>query len=413
VSDLWARTIAHADMDAFYAAIEQLDDPTLRGKPVIVGPKSSRGVVLTASYEARPYRVGSAMPMAVARQRCPEAIVVPPRFDRYREVSLQVMKAFHDFSPYVEAISLDEAFLDMTGAGQLLGAPERWGPRLKNAVREATNGLTVSVGISTTKYVAKVASGYVKPDGLTIVPPDQAIEWLAPKPVAALWGAGPKAQQRLDELGLKTIGDVTRFGAAQLEAALGKLGRHFYELAHARDPRSVHGSRPAKSVSSERTLTVDVDSMAQIRLYVRQAASVVARRLRNKAETACGVRVKLKTHDFRILTRQRQLRRASSSTDVIYRTAEALLRDFDDPGPFRLVGVAAFDIRAPGTAQLDLIDDSSAKAKRLDEVLDRVEQRFGPGAVQRAGELLNRTVFDEHPNPDYLIPDRRDPDEPQ
>ena len=171
----WPRIVAHADMDAFYAAIEQLDDPVLRGKPVLVGPPSDRGVVLTASYEARPYGVGSAMPMARARRMCPNAVIIPPRFDRYQEVSKTIMQVFGNFSPDVEALSLDEAFLEMTGTEQLFGDPASIGRRLKDAVREATGGLTASVGLSGTKYVAKVASACQKPDGLTVVPPSNTL----------------------------------------------------------------------------------------------------------------------------------------------------------------------------------------------------------------------------------------------
>jgi len=180
----WPRVIVHADMDAFYAAIEQLDDPALRGRPLLIGPPSARGVVLTASYEARPFGVGSAMPMARARKLCPQALVVPPRFERYQEVSATIMRLFGEFSPHVEPLSLDEAFLDMTGSERLFGSPEQIGLRLKRAVRDATGGLAVSVGISGTKYVAKVASGHGKPDGLTIVAPADAAAWLAPQPVS-------------------------------------------------------------------------------------------------------------------------------------------------------------------------------------------------------------------------------------
>lgn len=404
MSDHWPRTIVHADMDAFYAAVEQLDNPELRGRPVLVGPRGMRGVVLTASYEARPAKVGSAMPMALARQRCPEAIVVPPRFDRYREVSKRIMRIFDEFSPRVEAISLDEAFLDMTGAAYLFGPPEALGRKLKEAVKEATNGLTASVGVSGTKYVAKVASGFAKPDGLTIVAPERARDWLAPQSVSVLWGAGPKTQARLLELGLRTVGDLDQFGADRLESALGKAGRHFFELAQGRDPRPVVGARVAKSISSERTLTVDVSSKAQIQFYLRQAANVVARRLRQKTEAAFGVRVKLKTHDFRLLTRQRQLQEATSESDTIYQVAQSLLQEFDDTGPFRLVGVAAFNIdtRATDSGQLDLLAPESDRAKRLDAVLDQLEDRFGPGTVQRAGALLNQTVFSDDLNLDYL-----------
>ena len=224
----WPRVVAHADMDAFYAAIEQLDDPMLRGRPILVGPPSNRGVVLTASYEARPYKVGSAMPMARARQLCPAALVVPPRFERYQQVSKIIMSVFGNFSPDVEALSLDEAFLDMTGTEKLFGTPSQIGNRLKDAIREATGGLTASVGLSGTKYVAKVASGYRKPDGLTVVPPAQARAWLAPLPVSSLWGAGPKTETRLRALGLQTIGDVATCNPEFLTRALGSAGAHFH-----------------------------------------------------------------------------------------------------------------------------------------------------------------------------------------
>jgi DNA polymerase-4 len=226
-------------MDAFYAAIEQLDDPTLRGRPVLVGPPSSRGVVLTASYEARPYSVGSAMPMARARRLCPDAVIVPPRFDRYQEVSATIMEVFSNFSPDVEALSLDEAFLDMTGSEQLFGDPESMGRQLKSAIRDVTGGLTASVGLSASKYVAKVASAFQKPDGLTVVPPEDATAWLAPLPVSRLWGAGPKTQRRLHDLGLYTIGDVASADVRFLSAKLGRAGTHFHTLAQADDPRPV------------------------------------------------------------------------------------------------------------------------------------------------------------------------------
>lgn len=397
----WPRVIVHADMDAFYAAIEQLDDPKLRGKPVLVGPKSQRGVVLTASYEARPAKVGSAMPMAIARRRCPDAIVVPPRFERYQEVSRIVMQTFADFSPDVEPISLDEAFLDMTGAEGIFGRPEAIGNKIRNAVSEATHGLTVSVGVSGTKYVAKVASGHRKPDGLTVVPPAEAKDWLASQPVGVLWGAGPKMQARLAEIGIGTIGDVAAFGRERLEAALGKAGRHFFELSQGVDPRPVESARRAKSISSERTLTADLDA-ADLGPYVRQAADIVARRLRDKNQGARGVRLKLKTHDFRILTRQRHLGEPTSASTVIEETARSLMREADDPGPFRLIGVAAFDIgTAEAAGQLDLIAGQSSD-RRLDAALDALHKKFGPRAVQRASELRSRTIFSDDVNLDYL-----------
>ncbi len=402
----WRRVIAHADMDAFYASIEQLDDPELIGKPLLVGPRSNRGVVLTASYEARPFGVGSAMPMARARKLCPQAIVVPPRFERYKAISKRVMRVFGDFSPAVEALSLDEAFLDVTGAEHIFGDPEAIGSRLKDAIREATGGLTASVGISATKYVAKVASGHDKPDGLTVVPPTQARQWLAPQPVARLWGAGPKSQQRLAELGLGTIGDVAAADPRWLESQLGKAGSHFHQLAHARDPRPVAASRAARSIGSERTLTLDVKSPTEIAFQLRRAADSVGRRLRRHGYVANGVRVKLKRSDFRLLTRQRRLAEPTDLTEDLYATAIALLPEFGDPGPFRLIGIAAYDLEERIIArQLDLPMGEGSRSRRLDAVLDELDKRFGPGAVRRAGDLVRQSPIGPEVNLDFMLDD--------
>jgi DNA polymerase-4 len=387
VNDAWPRLIAHADMDAFYASIEQLDAPALRGRPVLVGPDSERGVVLTASYEARPFGVGSAMPMAWARRRCPQALIVPPRFDRYQAVSADIMRVFEDFSPRVEALSLDEAFLDLSGSGRVLGDPASIGRRLKEAVREATGGLSVSVGMSATKYVAKVASGYRKPDGLTIVPPERAEAWLAPLPVAALWGVGTKTEKRLKALGLETIGAVARAEPARLVAALGEAGRRFFELAHARDPRPVISGRAAKSIGSERTFSEDISDAAELALQLRRAAEIVGRRLRRKRYRAGGVRVKLKTADFRVLTRQRSLPRPTDSTACLAEEACALLAELVGQGPFRLVGLSAYGLEEPDRqedTQMTLLNTNEARNRRLERTLDELAERFGQGVVQRA-----------------------------
>jgi len=384
----WPRIIAHADMDAFYAAIEQLDDPALRGRPILVGPPSSRGVVLTASYEARPYGVGSAMPMAKARRLCPTAAIIPPRFDRYQEVSRTIMEVFGNFSPDVEALSLDEAFLDMTGSEQLFGGPESIGRRLKDAVREATGGLTASVGISATKYVAKVASACRKPDGLTVVPPEEAKAWLAPLPVAWLWGAGPKTQARLHHLGLQTIGEVARADPKFLFAKLGSAGLHFHTLAQAEDPRPVLGRRNSKSIGSEHTLDRDVCEKTDIKLHLHRSADTIGRRLRKKSYMAFGVSVKLKTTDFQLLTRQHRLSEPTDVTERLYSVGVELLNEFNHPGPFRLVGMAAYDlVGINDQIQLDLFG-TFARRRRLDEAIDRLAERFGPDAVHRANDLI-------------------------
>ncbi|MCB1692794.1 MAG: DNA polymerase IV, partial [Pseudomonadales bacterium] len=286
--DAWPRIVVHADMDAFYAAVEQLDNPSLRGKPILVGPNSYRGVVLTASYEARKYRVGSAMPVAEARRRCPQAIMVEPRFERYVEISRQVMDIFGDFSPKVEALSLDEAFLEMTGAAHIFGSPIEMGRKIKQAVKSAT-GLDVSVGISGTKYVAKVASAHEKPDGLTVVPQALAPAWLAPLPVTRLWGVGRKTAPRLLDLGLATIGDVARADPAFLVRHLGGSGRHFFDLANAQDPRDVQRGRASKSIGSDRTLSRDISDPEEILRHLRRSAERIARRVREKGYVARGV----------------------------------------------------------------------------------------------------------------------------
>ena len=244
-------------MDAFYAAVEQLDRPELRGKALLVGGTGPRGVVSTASYEARPFGVGSAMPMALARRRCPHAIVLPPRFERYRAVSKVVMEALGTFSPLVEPLSLDEAFVDMTGCEALFGSPRAMGETIRRAVFEATQ-LTVSVGISATKYVAKVASDARKPDGLTVVAPDEVAGFLHPLPIDRLWGVGARTCAGLRARGLDTIGDVAATPPDDLERWFGSLGTHVHALAHGRDDRAVIPERDAKSIGSENTLDTDI-----------------------------------------------------------------------------------------------------------------------------------------------------------
>ncbi len=387
----WPRIVLHADMDAFYAAVEQMDDPTLRGRPILVGSPSARGVVLTASYEARPFGVGSAMPMARARKLCPEALIVPPRFERYREISAAVMHTFGDFSPDVEAISLDEAFLDMSGAENIFGPPEAMGRKLKDAVREVTGGLNVTVGISGTKYVAKVASGYRKPDGLTVVPQSEAKAWLAPLPVSYLWGVGKKTEPRLLRIGLRTIGDVASADPKWLQRELGRAGAHYYSLANAEDPRSVEGHRSSKSIGSEVTLARDIFIGDEMKRHLRRSADEIGRRLRRKHYVARGVRVKLKTADFQLLTRQHRLTRGTDVADEFYRIGVSLLSEFGHRGPFRLVGMAAYDIeREQQKEQTDLFAPGGERRRKLEVAMDNLSERFGAGVVRTASDLTDR-----------------------
>ena len=399
---VWPRIVAHADMDAFYAAIEQLDDASLRGRPLLVGPPSARGVVLTASYEARPYGVGSAMPMAKARRMCPNAVIIPPRFDRYQEVSATIMRVFSDFSPDVEALSLDEAFLDMTGSEQLFGDPESIGRRLKAAIRDATGGLTASLGLSVTKYVAKVASAFQKPDGLTVVPPEEAKAWLAPLPVSWLWGAGPKTQARLHQLGLHTIGDVAHADPRFLSTKLGSAGVHFHTLAQAEDPRAVIGRRASKSIGSEHTLDVDVLDKADIKFHLRRSADTIGRRLRKKNYVAFGVGIKLKTTEFQILTRRHRLSEPTDVAERLYSVGVDLLNHIHHHGPFRLIGLVAYDlVDIDDVVQLDLFS-TLARQRKLEVAIDGLAERFGTNVVYRADDLNKPAGIRLAPTLDFL-----------
>lgn len=399
----WPTIVAHADMDAFYAAVEQLDEPSLRGRPVLVGPRSGRGVVLTASYEARPYGVGSAMPMARALRLCPGAVVVPPRFERYEAVSRRLMATLADFSPRVEALSLDEAFVDMTGSEHLFGPPGRMAERIRAAILEAT-GLPASVGVSATKYVAKVASAAAKPHGVEIVPPERAAAWLAPMPVSRLWGAGPVTAERLRAAGFERIGDIAAAEPARLETILGRAWPHFRDLALGRDPRPVAQRRSARSIGSDRTLGRDVRRREDIVRHLTDAAHRIGRRLRRKGCLAEGVRLRLKTTDFRLLTRQRRILPTDTAGDLLD-GAVSMLDGLMPAAPFRLVGLAAFDLGSgAGASQLELFD-GTARHRRLEVVMDAVADRFGDGALRRGRDLSGAVVVASSPNLDGVTGD--------
>lgn len=379
----------HADMDAFFAAVEQLDHPELRGKPLLVGGTGRRGVVSTASYEARPFGCHSAMPMAEARRLCPHAVVLPPNFKRYQEISESVMAVFSRYSPLVEPLSLDEAFLDMTGAEGLFGTPEEMGQLIRADVKEATGGLTVSAGVAASKFVAKVASDYKKPNGLTLVPPGTETEFLWPMPVTRLWGVGPKTAEQLRRTGLKTIGEVARTREEDLVRRLGELGSHIYKLAWARDERPVVPDRDAKSIGAEITLDQDVTGAAQILVHVRSSAARVARQLRREGLLAGGVRVKLKTHFFQIWTRQAPMETPTDSERDLLRAAQALLEHFDLRVPMRLVGITAYDLRLTGSRplQVGLFEAADRERHRqLDQTLDALKERFGEEAIRWGGD---------------------------
>tara|TARA_Y100000031_G_scaffold90577_1_gene99694 strand:- start:2316 stop:3359 length:1044 start_codon:yes stop_codon:yes gene_type:complete len=339
--------------------------------------------------------------MAQALKRCPHAEVVPPRFERYTEVSAAIMDVFCDFSPRVEPLSLDEAFIDMTGAQHIFGPPQDMGHAIKSAIFEATGGLTISVGIAETKHVAKVASAANKPNGLTVIAPGTARAWLAPQPVNRLWGVGPKTETRLRALGYHMIDDIACADPDQLSEDLGQSGRHLWDLSRARDPRHVETRRTARSMGSERTLSVDVSDPIQIRHYLQRSADRLARRLRSKGRSAGGVRVRLKTTDFQLLSRQCVLPAPTDTAADLHRYACSILDRFDHPGPYRLVGMAVFDLHeANQPVQMGLLANERKRA--LEVVLDSVCEKFGTTSLQRARDLDSGTVQATTPDLDFI-----------
>ncbi len=332
--------ILHADFDAFYASVEQLDDPDLRGRPVVVGGRpEDRGVVAAASYEARRYGVRSAMPMRTAMHRCPHAVRVNARFDRYREVSRRVMDIFRDITPLVEALSLDEAYLDVTDQVTPASPPRDIAARLKERVKTEL-GLTISVGVAGSKSVAKIASDLDKPDGLTVVPPGSEREFLAPLSVDKLWGIGPKTTERLAAEGIRTVRDLASKPDAWFGARFGKNAPHVRDLALGEDDRSVVVEHVRKSVSAETTLSQDTDDPELLSDLVGRLSTRVARHLSNRDMRGRTVKLKLRLSDFTTFTRQKTLPSPIQSTEELSREAGDLLRAELLPGSlFRLVGV--------------------------------------------------------------------------
>jgi DNA polymerase-4 len=383
-------TIVHADMDAFYAAVEQRDHPGLRGQPVIVGGASPRGVVLTASYEARVYGVHSAMPGVHARRLCPQGVFVPPRMRRYAEVARQIRGVFEEFTPLVEPLSLDEAFLDVTASLRLFGSAAAIGRRLKQRVREVTD-LAVSVGIGPTKMIAKIASGLCKPDGLLEVPGDQAAAFLRPLPVSQLWGVGPTMQAALGRAGITTIGALADAAPETLERRFGKLGRVLGALAQGHDGRVVHADRQRKSYGEEQTFDRDLRDGERLRRTITAHAEAVARRLRADGCRGRTVTLKLKLAQrigpgkYPVLTRRVTLPAPVDDGKTIAEAALALWRAVQAGRTVRLIGVSVGGIEGDG-GQLPLFGRGEAQRRAaLNTAVDQLAARFGRNIVSRGG----------------------------
>jgi DNA polymerase-4 len=388
------RTILHADMDAFYAAIEQRDHPELRGKPVIVGGAGPRQVVSTASYEARKFGVRSAMPGVRAKQLCPHGVFVAPRMDAYEAVSAQVRAVFDRYTDLVEPLSLDEAFLDVTGSRALFGDGPTIAARIKDEVRAATQ-LTVSVGVATSKYVAKVASDLDKPDGLVVVAPGDERAFLAPLPVARLWGVGPATQQQLERAGLRLIGDVQSRSERDLVAAFGaSLGEHLHVLANGLDARPVESERDAKSLGHELTFAEDLTTDDEAHGVLLQLAELVGRRLRRHGLRGGVVRLKLRYGDFTTFTRQRAVPATDDDMVLAGVARELLDANWDRARGVRLLGVTAAALAPAGVpAQRTLFDGNPRKRGSLLQAMDAIRDRHGDEAVRRAGERRRTTPF--------------------
>jgi DNA polymerase-4 len=385
-------------MDAFYASVEQRDDPALRGRPVIVGGHPRRGVVLAASYEVRPFGVRSAMPMARAVQLAPGAVVVPPRFSAYAAASERVFDLLHEVTPLVEPLSLDEAFLDVTASARLFGAPGEIAARLRQRIAGEVQ-LTASAGIAAVKFIAKIASDLAKPDGQREVPPDGGAAFLGPLPVSRLWGVGPKTERHLRALGLATIGDLAHADPAYLERKLGGAGRELATLAQGIDPRPVIPDREAKSIGAEDTFDDDLAGTEALRPHIHAQALRVARRMRRAGLRARTVQLKLKLSDFTLVTRRSTLDEPTDDGQTLFRVAAALLDRNPPPRPVRLTGVSAQGFVSAAPAQGSLFPAAPAPAEAVNRAIDRITARFGAGAIT-TGDLAGLPERDRIPDDD-------------
>jgi len=383
-----ARRVLHVDMDAFFAAVEQHDRPELRGKPVLVGGSSrERGVVATASYEARPFGPRSAMPMAQAVRLCPDAIVVPVRMHRYREVSQQVFRVFDEFTPLVQPVSVDEAYLDVTGCEALFGPAEEIARRLKARVREETQ-LTASVGVAPNRFLAKLASDLEKPDGLVVIPAEGVQELLDPLPLGRIWGIGRATLQRFERLGAHRVVDVRRLSSDTLARHFGSAGEHFYRLARGIDDSPVVPEREAKSISAEVTFPADVRDREALRRVILHQLDDVCLRLRRHELFARTVSLKIRYPDFTTITRSETLSDATQRTDELWACAA---RIFDawaaaERRPVRLIGAGVSHLQREPQRQLSLFgEEQSQRSERLDATVDALKSRFGNDAVRRGG----------------------------
>lgn len=387
--ELRRSSIMHVDMDAFFVSVELRSRPELRGKPVIVGYPADRSVVLSASYEARKFGVKSAMPMVIAARMCPSAVIIEPRHKLYYEVSAQLMDIFGSITDLVEPLSVDEAFLDVGGAIRRLGSPRAIGEIVRRRVQNEL-GITASVGIAASKFVAKIASTRCKPDGLLLIEPDQTVPYLHSLPVNALWGVGAKTGEVLARMGIRTVADVAATPLASLKKSLGASGEHVYRLSWGIDPRPVTPVRVEKSIGAEETFAVDTGDNALLHRELLRLSHRTAERLRSTGMMARTISLKLRYADFSTITRSRTVHTPVDSAQLIYAVTVQLL---DSVGPrsmtVRLVGVRAEQLEDAAQTSLQLsLDRRDDNWRAAEQALDRVSEKFGSKSVLPA-RLLN------------------------
>jgi DNA polymerase-4 len=375
-------------MDAFFASVEQLDEPQLRGKPVLVGGRpEERGVVAAASYEARQFGCRSAMPMAAALRRCPNAIVVPPRGKRYAGASAQIFEILEQFTPLIEPLSIDEAFMDVTGSTGLFGPPQQIAKEVRQRVRMEAQ-LTASVGVASNKFIAKLASAMDKPDGLVVVPDDGVQAFLDPLPISRLWGVGKATLPRFQELGIRTFGDARQLSEAEFRRSFDEAGGQFFRFVRGIDNRQVIPDREAKSISHEVTFPVDLDDCEHLRSVLLGQTVQVARRLRRHDLLARTVTLKIRTPDFKTITRSLTFDTATDETDTIWETVACLFEAWSSQRStaVRLIGIGVSQFSTDSGQQLSLFgQEESACHQQIDQVMDDIRDRFGEGAVWRGG----------------------------
>ena len=381
------RTIMHLDMDAFFAAVEVLDNPALSGKCLVVGGHSKRGVVAAASYEARRYGIHSAMPMFQARQLCADIVVVAPRRKRYGQISRQVMAIIRTVSPRVEQISIDEAYADVTGCERLHGPPGKMAKDLKQRIKD-TIRLTCSIGIAPNKFLAKIASDIDKPDGLTVVEPDDVPGFIQALPIQKVPGVGKHTLKILNEIGVRTLGDIAAYPETMLYHRFGKFGRRLVQLAGGIEGAPVTPQAPAKSISGEETLALDTQDKEKLKTHLMRHAEDVGRQLRRINLKARTVTLKIKHNDFKQVTRSKTIKRATHSTEIIYREANQLLTRYRLTRPVRLIGVGVSSLTTEDTPeQMDLFgsrNDKNASWEQVDRVVDAITEKFGQNSIHKA-----------------------------